>query len=195
VETDITACFDAIPHDGLTAAVAERVCDRRLLQLVRALLSAGVMEQGAIRRSVAGTPQGGVVSPLLANIYLHHLDRQWRARGAGVLCRYADDLVVLCRTQREAEDALVSLRVLLGELGLELKASKTRIVYLQEGTEGFDFLGFHHRWVRTGKPGRRHIRYLSRWPSRKAEQHARDRIRELTGGSEFMRRLRRWCGT
>lgn len=205
VETDIASCFDAIPHEGLMAAVEERVSDRQVLKLVRAMLRAGVMDDGAIRHGVAGTPQGGVASPLLANIYLHRLDREWRSRGAGVLCRYADDLVVMCRSRREAEHALASLRTLLGELGLELKASKTRIVYLREGDEGFDFLGFHHRWVRTGKPGRRHIRYLARWPSRKAAQHARERIRELTARErlrlpvetvvrDLNRFLRGWAG-
>jgi group II intron reverse transcriptase/maturase len=90
VETDIANCFEAIPHDRLMQAVEERICDRKLLKLLRAMLRVGVMEQGAVRRGVSGTPQGGVVSPLLSNVYLHRLDRQWQTRGCGVLVRYAD---------------------------------------------------------------------------------------------------------
>src|SRR5215207_1070583 len=105
VETDIASCFEAIPHDRLVAAIGERICDRKLLKLLRTLLRAGVMEQGAVRRSVTGTPQGGVVSPLLCNVYLHRLDRVWSARGCGVLVRYADDLVVMCKSKGEAERA------------------------------------------------------------------------------------------
>ncbi len=180
VETDIANCFEAIPHDRLMQAVEERICDRKLLKLLRAMLRAGVMEQGAVRRSVSGTPQGGVVSPLLANVYLHRLDRQWQTRGCGVLVRYADDLVVMCRTKAEAERALVALGAVLAELGLELKQAKTRIVQLREGGEGLDFLGFHHRRVRMTAQHYRHISFLARWPSREAMQQARERIRELT---------------
>jgi len=168
------------------AAVEERIVDRHLLKLLRALLRAGVMEEGAVRRSVSGTPQGGVVSPLLANVYLHRLDRDWQARGHGVLCRYADDLVVMCRTEAEARRALAALRALLAELGLEPKEAKTRIVHLREGGEGFDFLGFHHRYVRGRTRRSRHISFLARWPSRQATQHARDRIRELTARERLL---------
>ena len=89
METDIASCFESIPHDRLMAAVEERICDRRLLKLVRAMLRAGVMESGVVRHSVTGTPQGGVMSPLLANVYLHRLDREWGDAGygrAGALC-------------------------------------------------------------------------------------------------------------
>jgi RNA-directed DNA polymerase len=179
LETDIADCFEAIPHSGLMSAIEERVSDRQLLKLLRAMLRAGVMADGAVHRDVTGTPQGGVVSPVLCNVYLHRLDRQWTERGTGVLVRFADDLVVMCHTKREAEAALSALRSILAELGLELKAAKTRIVHLAEGGEGFDFLGFHHRRVR-GERGYRHLRFLARWPSREAMQRARDRIREIT---------------
>ena len=180
VETDIAQCYEAIPHSGLLSAIEERICDRRLLKLVRAMLRSGVMEDGAIRHSVTGTPQGGVASPLLANVYLHRLDREWRTRGRGVLVRYADDLVVMCRTRREAEQDLAVLRAILAELGLESKQAKTRVVHLYEGGEGLDFLGFHHRWVRARGPQARHITFLARWPSAQAMQHARERVRQLT---------------
>lgn len=181
VETDIANCFEAIPHDRLVAAVEERVSDRHVLKLLRAVLRAGVMVDGSVRRSVTGTPQGGVASPLLANVYLHRLDRAWQSgAGVGVLVRYCDDLVVCCRTRQEAEDALVALTAILADLGLEPKAAKTRIVHLTEGGEGLDFLGFHHRWVRAKGPKSRHVLFLARWPTKQAMQHARDRIHELT---------------
>ncbi|MGA2321446.1 MAG: group II intron reverse transcriptase/maturase [Solirubrobacteraceae bacterium] len=179
LESDVSNCFEAIPHSGLMSAIEERVSDRNLLKLLRAMLRAGVMADGAIHREVAGTPQGGVVSPVLCNVYLHRLDRQWAERGTGELVRFADDLVVMCHSKREAEAALSALRSILAEMGLQLKAAKTRIVHLEEGGEGLDFLGFHHRRVR-GEHKYRHLRFLARWPSREAMQRARDRIREIT---------------
>jgi group II intron reverse transcriptase/maturase len=177
-ESDVSDCFGAIPHDRLMVAIEERIVDRHVLKLLRAMLRSGVMQDGSVTRSTTGTPQGGVISPCLCNVYLHRLDRQWAKRGAGVLVRYADDLLALCRTQAEAEAALAALRTILAELGLELKDAKTRIVHLREGGEGVDFLGFHHRWVRARVA--RHVCFLARWPSRRGMQHARDRIRDIT---------------
>jgi RNA-directed DNA polymerase len=205
VETDIASCFEAIPHERLMAALEERISDRHLLKLLRALLRAGVLDEGTVRRSVTGTPQGGVVSPLLANVYLHRLDRAWQTRGTGVLVRYADDLVVMCRDRSEAERALAMLWLVLAELGLAPKETKTRIVGLRDGGEGFDFLGFEHRWVRARGDPSRTIAFLARWPSRQGMQHARDRIRELTARERLLlpvetvvqdvnRFLRGWSG-
>lgn len=187
VETDIASCFEAIPHHELMLAVEERVSDQGVLRLLRAMLRAGVMQDGSVRKPVTGTPQGGVVSPLLANVYLHRLDRAWSVREHGVLARYADDLVVMCATRQQAEAALERLRVLLADLGLEPKEAKTRIVHLDVGGEGLDFLGFHHRLVRSkGMVGKRDVTFLARWPARRAMQHARDRIRELTVRSRLL---------
>ena len=206
VETDIANCFSAIPHNRLMSLVEERVCDRKVLKLLRAMLASGVMEDGTVRHAVTGTPQGGVVSPLLCNVYLNRLDRRWEAEGSGVLARYADDLVVMCRSQAEAERALSALTAILADLGLEPKAAKTRIVHLVEGGEGLDFLGFHHRLVRArGRTGTKRFVFLARWPSRRAAQHARDRVRELTARSRLLvpveevvgslnRFLRGWAG-
>ena len=204
-ESDIANCFEAIPHSGLMSAIEERISDRHVLKLLRAMLRAGVMQDGAVMRSAAGTPQGGVLSPCLANVYLHRLDRQWADRGSGVLVRYADDLLAMCRSRRDAEKALQALTAILAELGLELKHAKTRIVHLREGGEGLDFLGFHHRWVRGNTLRSRHVCFLARWPSRQATQHARDRIGELTDRSRLLvpvetivqdvnRFLRGWAG-
>ena len=177
-ESDVSNCFGAIPHDGLMLAIEERISDRHVLKLLRAMLRSGVMQDGAVEREVTGTPQGGVISPCLCNVYLHRLDRQWPQRGQGVLVRFADDLLAMCRTREEAEAAMIALREILAELGLELKDAKTRIVHLADGGEGVDFLGFHHRWVRAKRA--KHVQFLARWPSRRAMQHARDRVREMT---------------
>jgi group II intron reverse transcriptase/maturase len=176
VETDIANCFEAIGHDRLMQAVEERISDRQVLKLLRAMLRSGVMQDGSVRRTVTGTPQGGVISPLLANVYLHRLDRAWRPGEDGVLVRYADDLVVMCRTRSQAEHALARLTSLLADLGLEPKAAKTRLVQLVEGGEGVDFLGFHHRLVRArGRTGSRRIVFLAAGP------HARRRSMPATG--------------
>jgi RNA-directed DNA polymerase len=117
--------------------------------------------------------------------------------------RYADDLLALCQTRVGAEAALAALRLILAELGLELKDAKTRIVHLEEGGEGVDFLGFHHRWVRAKRA--KHVQFLARWPSRQAMQHARDRVREITARERLLlpvedvvqdlnRYLRGWAG-
>lgn len=186
VETDIASCFEEIPHDGLIEAVAERICDRHVLKLLRSMLRAGVMEEGRLERREAGTPQGGVISPLLANVYLHRLDAYWSREGNGRLCRYADDLVVMCRTRAQAMQARRQMEEALGALGLRMKEAKTRVIPLKEQGEGFDFLGFHHRWVRARGPRFRHVTFLARWPSRKAMQSARATIRELTARSRLV---------
>ena len=187
VETDIADCFGAIPHDKLMQSVEERVCDQAILKLLRSILRGGVMEDGTVRRPVSGTPQGGGLSPLLANIYLHRLDRAWQVREHGMLVRYADDAVAMCTTRTQAEATLQRLKDLLAELGLKPKDAKTRIVHLQVEGEGLDFLGFHHRLVRSNpRNGKRPVAFLARWPSNKAMQHARDRIRELTGQERLL---------
>ncbi|REH17826.1 RNA-directed DNA polymerase [Kutzneria buriramensis] len=181
METDIAGCFSAIPHDKLMQAVEERVCDQAILKLLRVMLCAGVMEEGQVRRPVTGAAQGGPISPLLCNVYLHRVDRVWSTREHGVLVRFADDAVVMCKSREQAEAALQRLRDLLVDLGLQPKDAKTRIVCLEVGGEGVDFLGFHHRLVRSrSRDGRRPVTFLARWPADKAMQHARDRVRELT---------------
>jgi group II intron reverse transcriptase/maturase len=157
-----------------------------VLKLLRAMLRAGVMSDGQVVRKAAGTPQGGVVSPLLANVYLHRLDRVWDVRQHGVLVRFADDVVVMCVSRGQAEAALAQLQALLADLGLEPKAAKTRILQLEVGGPGFDFLGFHHRLVRSdGRRSRKHVTFLARWPTSKAMQRARDRLREITDHSRL----------
>jgi len=139
VEIDIEQFFDTASHERLLAAVAEVVADGRILRLVQAFLQAGVMEEGKKRTRVAGTPQGGVLSPLLSNAFLNTFDHQMLAAGHRAV-RYSDDSVIVCRTREEAEAALEQVhQILEGQLGLRLHPAKTRVVHI---TEGFEFLGF-----------------------------------------------------
>jgi group II intron reverse transcriptase/maturase len=139
LDADIKGFFDNIPHKVIMDAVAAEIADGNILNLVEKFLKAGVMENGVFKPTTIGTPQGGVISPLLANIVLDHLD--WRLHEAGYhFVRYADDFVVVCRTQQQAQEALTLVKhVLEGELGLSLSAEKTKVTTFGKG---YDFLGF-----------------------------------------------------
>jgi len=165
VDVDIRKYFDTVNHKLLLDAVNEEISDGSVLRLLRMFLESGVMENGVRMATEEGTPQGGVISPLLANIYLNRLDWEMARAGYDVV-RYADDFVVLCVSQEEAQQAHERVKSIIeGELHLQLHPEKTRIVHHKEGT--FEFVGFLV-----------HRRYL--WPRIKSLDNFRDRVRILT---------------
>jgi group II intron reverse transcriptase/maturase len=186
LDADVRDYFGSIDHEKLMTLVGMRVSDRRVLKLLKQWLRAGVMEDGREVALLSGTPQGGVISPLLSNIYLHVLDKVWSKRCAevGTLVRYADDFVVVCNTAKACEEAEKRVRAVLTRLGLELHPDKTRRVDLSWGKEGFDFLGCHLRKRMSGliweKEGKR-VYFLQRWPSQRSMTRVRRRVKELTG--------------
>lgn len=178
-DVDIQGYFDNINQDKLMMLVEMRVSDKRILKLIRKWLRAGVMEDGNLSITEMGTPQGGVISPLLSNIYLNVLDLLWEKHGSqyGELTRYADDLVVVCKTKKSAEKAMEMIRAIMKKLDMTVHPTKTKLVGLWTGEQGFDFLGMHHRKTKA-ETSRGWTYYTTQqWLNKKAEQHIRDEVK------------------
>lgn len=193
-DADLKGYFDSIPHDKLLACLRMRITDRSVLTLIRSWLQAVIVEPPAtpggpttMRRSRSGTPQGGVISPLLANLYLHYFDKVFQASGGPAqwakakLVRYADDFVVLARHQGQSLSTFIETK-LETWMGLEINREKTRVVQLRDEGASLDFLGFTLRYDRDlqGRPGR----YLNVQPSKKAVARMREKLRAATSRTQ-----------
>ncbi|HMA83358.1 MAG TPA: group II intron reverse transcriptase/maturase [Candidatus Thermoplasmatota archaeon] len=169
IDADVEKFFDSVDHNLLMSFVAEEISDGKVLSLIEAWLKAGVMNQGKQEETPIGTPQGGVISPLLANIYLHEMDEQIIKTDSIRLVRYADDFVLLCKTKEDAEKAMEQVKNILTKLKLRLNKTKTKIVNVNR--EHFEFLGF--KLKRTF--GRLHIT-----PRRDAIKKFKNTVRRIT---------------
>lgn len=180
VDVDIKGYFDNINHRKLMLLVEQKISDKRILRLIRNWLKAGVMEDGSLERSELGSPQGGVISPLLANIYLNVLDHLWKKRfqHLGTLVRYADDLVVMTRSKRDAMETWSILKGIFHKLEIEMNEEKSRVVNIWDDKNGFDFLGFHNRKFPRVKKGGKIFYFMEHIPKKGAMKKMRSMFRE-----------------
>lgn len=181
VDVDIAGYFDNIAHEKLMKLVEQRISDRRVLKLIRKWLKAGFEKEGQFYETDLGSPQGGVISPLLANVYLNYLDTIWERKftALGTLVRYADDLVILCKTKEQALHSIDVLKAVFGKLELQMNTSKSKLINLWDDKVGFDFLGMHHRKIPKQVKGV--DRYILRsYPSKKAMKKMKEKVKEVT---------------
>ncbi len=182
-DADVEDFFGSVEHELLMQHVQKRISDRRVLKIIRQWLKAGVMEDGQWRSNDKGTPQGGVISPLLANILLNQLDERWEHEYCqlGLLTRYADDFVIQSRDEHRGKQAMQAVGIILQSLGLRLHPKKTKMVNLSYGKEGFEFVGHHLRKMPSYRFAGKW--YLNRWPSQKSLKRLRDKIKAIVNKS------------
>ena len=179
VDADIEKFFDNVNQDKLMTLIELRISDRRILKLIRQWLKSGILYGNILEISELGTSQGSVISPLLANIYLNTLDRLWEkyVLTHGIVVRYADDTVIICKNKKSANHALTLLQYIMGKLDLKLHPVKTKIVCMWDGKEGFDFLGMHHRRMTTETRQGNRFQETYQYPSRKAMKKMKTAIK------------------
>ena len=190
IDADIKGYFDNIRHNVLLNLLRKRISDPRVIKLIKGWLKAGVKEEGKyIEAGGSGTPQGGVISPLLSNIYLHSFDKMFQQSGIpGTLVRYADDFVIMLRCS--GKQVLEKVKTMLGRLGLELHRDKTRIV---PARKGFDFLGMHFRLRATIRKDAKLKQFCAVWPSDRSIKQIKSKIR-YTIGRQYYKKLEAMIG-
>ena len=190
LEADVQSFFDSLTRVKLKEMLQIRIADGQMMRLIGKCLHVGILDGEEFSEPDIGTTQGSILSPLLGNVYLHYALDVWFEReirptleGKAQLVRYADDFVVMCRTRAAVDEAQQRVSAVLARLGLELHPEKTRVVDLSWGHEGFDLLGCHLRKRLSGpirERTHRRVYFLQRWPTQRAMQRVRTRIRELT---------------
>jgi group II intron reverse transcriptase/maturase len=179
LDADIKSYFDNINHDKLMILVEQKISDRYVIKLIKKWLKAGVMENGNNVISKVGSPQGGVISPLLSNIYLNYFDTIWEKYYSklGTLIRYADDFVIISKNWVDVRKAKEIVKAIMSKLELNLHPTKTQIRDLWDGKEGFDFLGFHHKKILQKRNDCKSVLVITNFPSSKSMKSMREKIK------------------
>ena len=180
LDGDIKGYFNNINHEKLMMLVERRISDRRINKLILKWLKAGIMEKGKYEDSTIGSPQGGVISPLLANLYLDYLDTIWERhyRHLGKLIRFADDFIIVCKNYKDVSNSFTAIKMIMKRLELELNMEKTKIVNLWEGKDGFVFLGMEIRKVKMHRINGTKYYATDMWVCKKKQKVIKERVKE-----------------
>ena len=192
IDADIEGYFNNINHHKLMILIRQRISDRRILKIIMKWLKAGIMQAGEIVESKLGSQQGGVISPLLSNIYLNYMDVVWEKYYSkiGKLVRYADDFVVVCKNYKDVQHAYKAVQMIMSRLELKLSKEKTRIVSMWQGKQGFDFLGYHHRMIKHKTDKGQEYYQLLQWLSDKSKKKIKGKVKEYLGRNTLYEELR-----